>query len=721
MNPLNNIGKKQSFKSILDIYDRIEIPIIQRDYAQGRTGKRETNVRNGILNHILYALAKGQNAELDFIYGVERQYTNSNGLLCTALIPIDGQQRLTTLWLIHWFLACKAGILNAPQNTAKEMLSRFTYETRVSSKDFLNALCNNKVNPTQNIKAEIIEDAIWFEETWKLDPSVMGFLTMLDAIANHEVIKNNDPKILYNRLIAEEPAVSFYFLPLEKFGLGEEIYTRMNARGKILTDFEVFKSNFFKIIDDSPMKDEFAKKIEYDWVYNLWPYREKGVYVTDVPFMNWLRYITQMLIETSKSTDKTDKKYKYLSIDTLSKVYEKKENLKFLIDSLDLIPKLKDCDINCSLEWDDKNTGLKSAINWLITDGESTDVMKQLCVFAAIKFLCKFPDGNGIGDFIRVIRNLIENTPDRSMREWPIMIESINKLISQDVYNLLATNTPSLTGFRVEQREIEIFKAKIIHKHPDSYSLICEMDSDSLMTAREGNLIIALHETKATNKFSLNLNQIDPEIIDLNRLRAIFNAYKKVRTYHNSDYFEGVWGEFIQTNLYQNNDNVCWWSYESNDDNYIDYANHPIVLRLVREVMDHNGDVEKVIISRQKRIIKQLLNKTNNNLQQLLKPKDQLYVLYVGTVSFLNKSYKDFFVDDRFNFGWVNAEQGYTTPFLSLINDSIHHQIFQAYSERFRSDCGISDHRTPWILKVNTRGKNFLQRLSDWANSPSNK
>lgn len=712
----NNLGQKQSFKTILDIYDRIEIPVIQRDYAQGRTGKKETNVRRGILNHIFNALSEGCSVELDFIYGVERQYVNSDGMQRIALIPIDGQQRLTTLWLIHWYLACKAGLLDDPQSDTKKMLSRFTYETRVSSKDFLNALCNQNVNASPNIKTEIIENAIWFDEAWKLDPSVMGFITMLDAIANHEVVKNSDPAVLYNRLVADESAVSFYFLSLEKFGLGEEIYTRMNARGKVLTNFEVFKSNFFKIIDDSPLKDEITRKIEYDWVTNLWPYKEKDVYVTDAPFMNWLRYVTQMLIETSKSKNNkdADKDTDYLSLNILAKVYNKLENLKFLVDSLNLIPRIKDCDVDCCLEWNEEDKGLASAVKWIATDGESTDVMKQMCVFAAIKYLRKFPNEKGIGDFIRVIRNLIANTPDRSMREWPTMVESINGLISQNVYALLANNTPSLAGFRVEQREIEIFKAKIIDKHPNAYSLICEMDSDPLLTAREGNLIIELHESKATDHFTLKLDQINPDRVNINNLRNIFKAYKKLSTIHNSNYFDAVWGEFLQTDLYHSNDSECWWS--DGDNNYINYANHPIILKLVREVMDNNGDADTTIVARQKRIIKQLLNKTTNDLSQLTNPQDQLYVLYIGTVALLGKSYKDFFVCGRYNFGWVNAEPGYTTPFITLLDSSIRNQIFQAFPERFRKDTGIVDYRTPWILKVNSRGKNFFQRLSDWAN-----
>ena len=40
------------------------------------------------------------------------------------MLPLDGQQRLTTLWLLHWFVALKAGKLEE----ARKGLANFTYE-----------------------------------------------------------------------------------------------------------------------------------------------------------------------------------------------------------------------------------------------------------------------------------------------------------------------------------------------------------------------------------------------------------------------------------------------------------------------------------------------------------------------------------------------------------------------------------------------------------------
>ena len=70
----------------------IEIPIIQRDYAQGRIGKEY--LRASFLKELKEALDnKGKPLKLDFVYGSQEN---------NHLQPLDGQQRLTTLWLLHW-------------------------------------------------------------------------------------------------------------------------------------------------------------------------------------------------------------------------------------------------------------------------------------------------------------------------------------------------------------------------------------------------------------------------------------------------------------------------------------------------------------------------------------------------------------------------------------------------------------------------------------------
>lgn len=76
---------------------KIEIPIIQRDYAQGRQTDDVNRIRERFLTSLYDALTLDKQIKLDFVYGD----INENGVL----IPLDGQQRLTTLFLLHWYIA----------------------------------------------------------------------------------------------------------------------------------------------------------------------------------------------------------------------------------------------------------------------------------------------------------------------------------------------------------------------------------------------------------------------------------------------------------------------------------------------------------------------------------------------------------------------------------------------------------------------------------------
>lgn len=62
-----------NFKSFVDDYVAIEIPILQRDYAQGRAAQNSLSTLNAkganFLAFLMEALENGHQQELDFIYG----------------------------------------------------------------------------------------------------------------------------------------------------------------------------------------------------------------------------------------------------------------------------------------------------------------------------------------------------------------------------------------------------------------------------------------------------------------------------------------------------------------------------------------------------------------------------------------------------------------------------------------------------------------------------
>ena len=74
--------------------NKIVIPIVQRDYAQGRAD--QVRIRKRFLKSLIMALDGEKDILLDYVFGNQEN---------AVITPLDGQQRLTTLWLLHWYIA----------------------------------------------------------------------------------------------------------------------------------------------------------------------------------------------------------------------------------------------------------------------------------------------------------------------------------------------------------------------------------------------------------------------------------------------------------------------------------------------------------------------------------------------------------------------------------------------------------------------------------------
>ena len=258
--------------------NKIVIPIIQRDYAQGRNNSTVKRVRENFLN-ALYDAVTDKPITLDFIYGD----LNDDG----TLIPLDGQQRLTTLFLLHWYAARKENI--PPHKLG--FLQDFSYETRPDARDFCAELIKFQPKFDRKSLSYEIEDQAWFPLSWKKDPTISAMLTMLDAISK----KFSGVKNLWRAL--ENNAVTFYFIPIKDMGLTDEIYITMNSRGKLLTEFEHFKAEFKRRLEkiDAPLAEKIIRKFDLDWTDLLWKYRDENNLVDD-GFLNYFRFLCDILL-----------------------------------------------------------------------------------------------------------------------------------------------------------------------------------------------------------------------------------------------------------------------------------------------------------------------------------------------------------------------------------------------------------------------------------------
>lgn len=235
-----------TFYSLISQY-YIEIPVIQRDYAQGRNTPKAQAVRRNMINSMMKALLSDLPKDqlfFDFVYGKVKDVSKDK----VVFYPFDGQQRLTALFLFHLYFFQRF------DSSKCEILKKFSYATRKSSVEFCLKLVKENIIPdTPGILiSEFIKNASWFYMDWEKDPTVLSMLSMLDEIHNQFDSHKDDikPEKLISKLL-DPNTIRFHFIDMKKKELTDEIYIKMNSRGKHLTGFENLKAYLEKYLKEN--------------------------------------------------------------------------------------------------------------------------------------------------------------------------------------------------------------------------------------------------------------------------------------------------------------------------------------------------------------------------------------------------------------------------------------------------------------------------------------
>lgn len=251
---------KYTFWNLIKVQGyKIVIPKIQRDYVQGRANITVKRNREEFVKELIDSLADKKPMSLNFVYG-----TIQNG---NEFIPIDGQQRLTTLFLLHLYVFAK----NKDMEAIGMLQKQFSYETRYTTYRFLKKLAKELPQMLEMARydeslAKLIRNSGWYVTPWDNDPNISSCIVMLDLV--HEKCKG---KTISTEILKDDCPITFMWLQLDKsFGSDNQLYIRMNSRGKQLTDFENFKAELYEKVLAGKDTEEFKKKIDGEWYSMLW-------------------------------------------------------------------------------------------------------------------------------------------------------------------------------------------------------------------------------------------------------------------------------------------------------------------------------------------------------------------------------------------------------------------------------------------------------------------
>ena len=487
-------AEELSYMDIVRKEGNIKIPLIQRDYAQGRPSKKVTSIREKFVKDLYNSIITNTRFNLDFVYGATDD---------KRFIPLDGQQRLTTLFLIHLYLDGLRG------EQIEKLKFLFTYETRDSSRLFCEKIVANryelfsieslsgKVNSNgkvvKPIPSSVIRDQAWWLNRWNADPTIDGMLRMLDTIDS--IFFKNWEKAATNLFSVDHNTILFQFLKLEDFYDPDDLFIKMNARGLPLTEFEIFKGKWMEQIENfyAPVEVKDMKSlIDVSWTDFLWPLRKQrpGLKNIDPFFQN----ILKLIIGNSSASFSI----KGMDFDILFEANKKELSFSYgkyveeynVVFNKDMLDRIKEeLDVMCnpdSIFTKFRTNGIKNE-GWIDLekewkffviqdrDNNNPNYKGRVFLYALSRFssLITSTNDSEVNQWARLIRNLVENNRFDSSNDVVKVIQDIDVILVElvaygkvnqglsRVNDWVAQNTFTPKGFTNSQWEEERIKAEL--------------------------------------------------------------------------------------------------------------------------------------------------------------------------------------------------------------------------------------------------------------------
>lgn len=716
MNNINNI--KELLKE-----EELIIPEIQRDYVWGDNELVIKRFINNIKN-------MNDNEELDigFFYSY-KIYENFNAL-------IDGQQRITTLILLSWYV----GVDNTK-------LNNFKFKVRENSNNFLEKLLEQKSAEIPAIDGKKISDkiksSIWYKRIWDNDPTVKSILNALDIIDKEldnekENIKNKIDNIKFSCIEAGDRRL-------------ETEYILLNKRGVNLTNSEQLKAI---LTEDIENKNEWLEKWEKDWQDILWECKGENIYNTDNIWnavLYWVRDI--YVIENNICKDNDKEKINY-DFDLIGIEKENKEKVFKILDWI--IPVLETINYKfdiiqkeCKFVIDDIESKIQGKVG---ANKEYSLTIKEKALFYSILYLINninIKDKNiqldTIIEFILKTHNIYigEGTAEeikRNIAKYNTMeikgrdsFEGIPKTITINITefsgifheiielekirifrnliqnsNINASNLhnaiTSLKNFNIdtlgkldvlnkEQQEEEALKLEFFKKYEEYKNIIIEIENNDLFKGKIKKILLLFLSIKEKdeklndnyklkdfyeNKKGILIKLLENKNIEFQNL---FNIYKELDLNKNK-----IWGELLlEDDVYKSNKNYIWLI--SNKEYAFLKLVYLNIINIDKNISDNSIRLEEFLNKNRKENIQNKLDiKNSEDFLEITEPKYQLYILYI--IGYDNKYYIfDEIGNINKNFGiYGNGIKFENKKIEEMLKKSLfnHKLVFQSYKEIWR-------------------------------------
>ena len=334
--------------------NQIIVPEIQRDYVWS-----EDQV-NGLMSSILGDYNKYKARTDDFKIESEdeeiiksfkefyrkRKYASNIGFIYAyndeqyqgKYFLIDGQQRITTIYLILLVLSNKEESLKSKFQSTYTIDGdlKLDYRVRESAHEFLKDYVSHTLKETEDFS----RSTLYFNNQYDSDKTITNILKNVKVIDN---FLNSKPEIKVQEFFDYiENMVEFWYFDTNVSEQGEELYIYMNARGEAMQGNENIKADLLGRLDSADLKNSFGIKWE-KWQDFFWKKRGENTNA-DKGFNQFLSCIAglEYYLNSDKSNfytkgdfDKTGeiKTGDIVSVLNLEKIERYHNAIKYLFDN----------------------------------------------------------------------------------------------------------------------------------------------------------------------------------------------------------------------------------------------------------------------------------------------------------------------------------------------------------------------------------------------------
>ena len=290
--------------------------------------------------------------------------------------------------------------------------------------------------------------------------------------------------------------MTFHVLPIKEIGAGDELYIKMNSRGKPLTPFENFKARFEKALEGSPRAGEFAERIDGKWADVLWRYRGSDDVIDDelVRYFTFVTEIAEWRTGMVRPAGPTDAGLEPRAEQLFGTANPNgPHHLDFLFQAFDAwvdehVPEFFAGLITTDAAVDGRvrffgstpvdlfhacceryDFGRQSGFGWAET----------LTLYAVLLHRIHKTEAGQFSRRLRVLRNLLEaSTNELRLENMPNLVGAVKSLVLTGTFEAAVAE---LSAFNEAQIEDERLKAEFLAAHPDLVEVVFRLEDHHLL------------------------------------------------------------------------------------------------------------------------------------------------------------------------------------------------------------------------------------------------